>query len=295
LSAKDPQLDKSAFSLQNEIKKRKTQEIQRTIESRKVAEARGEIPASSDPRRSTQTIRVVSDSSRATQTAKAVPSIPDKSRSSQTTQITKYSFDSWSLSQTIDLNSRANRSMRDANYPTTGSRRSLMIGLGAGILAALVLVSSLVLAGSSNAHAVPPTPTLVPLPLVSASDVSGYLKRNGVPILEMRELPVDRTIWYANQEVQFDVQRGENKGTFIFLSYPSDKWAVGDSLEAESLQKFKGWQVNAISNVLILTSPDAAPDIQSEMSSHLTSYLLSPYRSYLPTPTPEPPKATATQ
>jgi len=124
--------------------------------------------------------------------------------------------------------------------------------------------------------------------MVSVNDVVNYLKNASVPITDFRQLPVDTASWSANQEVQFDIQRNGNKGTFIVLSYTNRDRAVDDQMVAMGSVRFKGWQVSLMSNVLLLTSPDAPLDIRSEIGSHMTSYLLAPYRPFLPTATPQP-------
>src|SRR5436190_1044208 len=89
--ADDKNKQSASFSLQNEIKKRRTQEIARAIENKKIEQARGgddprrtsqsmpSVPAP-DPRRASQTTNVA-DPRRASQTANAV----DPRRASQTT------------------------------------------------------------------------------------------------------------------------------------------------------------------------------------------------------------------
>jgi hypothetical protein len=288
MSDKDQKPDKSGFSLQNEIKKRKTQEVQRAIEQKRVTEARGEASPKADPRRTSQTSGVVpsaKDPKRTSQTTNAAPSADPR----RATQTVRSVTDPRRTSQAISLEKRATQTISAlANH----SRRNLFIAAIATILVIVVLGGSVLLAMNSSSNTVQPTSTPVPLRAVKANDVIDYLKKAGVPVLALREIPVDRASWIAEQEMQFDVQRGANKATFILLSYASRDWIITDSFKAIGNAKFKNWQMSIMSNVLLLSSPDAAPDIKTEISSHLTSYLLVPYRPFLPTPTP-PPTATA--
>ncbi len=167
-----------------------------------------------------------------------------------------------------------------------------MIIIG-GATAAVVLLSLLVLlvTGSGNAA---PAPSQVPLPIVSAQDVISYLRLAGVPVLGIRSLSVPNETWGATQEFQFDVQRGDQKGIFLVLSYPSPGLVGMDSFSARLSKRFKGWQQLTRSNILLLISPDSAKAIGDEITNHVSQYTTAPYRAYIATSTGQPVIALST-
>ena len=275
MTDKDQKDGKSGFSLQGEIKKRKTQEMQRAIDQQRVTDPRrtsqttNAASTAPDPRRASQTMPTVQPAAQPRRQTQTNAAVPDPRRTSQVTGITK-------------------RVTQTAAMPVIHSRRNLMIAGIATFLAVMVLGGTFLLARSS-VNTVSPTPTpMSVLPTVSANDVVNYLRQANVPISNLRQLPVDSAAWLATEEIQFDIQRSGGKATFLVLSYASPDRAISDDFRAKANAKFKDWQITPISNILVFTSPDAAPDIKTEMGSHLTSYLLAPYRPFLPTPTAQP-------
>src|SRR5271165_2068479 len=78
MNNRDDQADKPKDSLKQAIAKRKTQEMLRAIEDKKVAEARGDVkrasqsmPAATDPKRTSQSVPAAADPKRASQSMQA--------------------------------------------------------------------------------------------------------------------------------------------------------------------------------------------------------------------------------
>jgi hypothetical protein len=134
----------------------------------------------------------------------------------------------------------------------------------------------------------PPSPTTTPMPLgqIGARAAVDYLKSLSVPISNVRSFQVPNENWMANEEIQFDVQRGTGKGTFILLSYDSGNKASLDAFKASGAPKYKNWTVAPVSNLLLLALPDTADSLQNEIASHLTQKLIAPYRLFVATATP---------
>src|SRR5262245_46767714 len=249
--------NKSKRTLKDELQKRKTQQIRREIEARQVSQTV----------RPGQPTREVAPSHR--------PPVPPAGAHKRTTQTT-------AVSPTTE------RRFGLSIWPLRPRTAIVMAGTAAVILLLLMVV---LLTGGNNPA---PTPAQVALPIVAAQDVVNYLKMAGVPVSGLRAFRVPNETWQANQEFQFDVLRGDQKGLFLLLSYPSPRLTSRDSFSVRLSSRFKSWQQISISNILLLISPDSAKPIGDEVASHLSQYLVAPYRAYISTSTGQPVLALAT-
>jgi hypothetical protein len=275
MSDKDLPPDKGAFSLRKEVHKRQTQAMQRALEEKRASKtdntsfadkplptpawkrASQEIPAPpstvpADPRR-TQTMRT-------TQTARATQPVTAPKRTTQLIPAAAVTHPRFMF-----------------------GRRESLIAIAALGLAILVCTGTLLIASNPQTAT---TPTPLPLPVVRASDVIAYFKNAGVTVSSTREIPASNRDWSANQEIQFNVQVGQDKGQFLILSYDSTERKVPDVFKASNSPKFKTWHLTTASNILLLTAPETNPVLIAALQSHLTQYLVAPYRNFLPTATP---------
>ncbi len=239
------------WSLQHEIKKRKTQELLRTLEAKQVR------TASPVPRRPTAPAPQPGTSPKPV--ARVIPA------SQRTTQVA-----------------------RVVSAPSRLTRRQRRLAVIATICAVTIcLLSGLV------ADSLPPAqPRLAPLPTTSVTNLVGYLQQVGVPLGALQTFAVPNDTWGAKEEVQFDVYGGRvgrvtnDKGVFVVLRYDSLVRRSLDAFKAAFNPKFKSWKQMQVSNLLVLASPDTAEPLVAEIASHLTQYLIAPYRSFIPTATP---------
>ncbi len=254
----------SKFSLKGEIQKRKTQELARQIEERKAAAARGEGQLGAvDPRRTTQTTPAVRSGSVA---PKQAPQTVDPRRTTQARRAVKPSSHAQSRSSLIPKLTRGQKSL-------------LIAGTAAILIVFVCMGTTAIIADKANV-----TPTLAPLPIVSASNVIAYLKKVDVPITGDRELAIPAGSWRASQEIEFKVRRADKSGLFIILSYKSSDHKITDIFRASG--RLKNWKMLDVANILMFVSPDSEQGIREEISSHIIQYLLAPYRPFLPTATP---------
>ncbi|MHB8630146.1 MAG: hypothetical protein ACYDBJ_28340 [Aggregatilineales bacterium] len=168
---------------------------------------------------------------------------------------------------------------------TNWTRQQAEMLLGVVVLAGAILVCGLTLAfGSALGEAPPPTttPTVVPYPVRSAAEVMAQLKRLGVPFNTVQTVPVPNPTWQASQALQFKV----DMSTFLLLSYADMSKAGVDAFKATNNAAFNSWRVIQIANVILAALPGADGQLVSALASHLTTYLIVPYRSFLPTETP---------
>src|SRR5205814_4070241 len=93
-----------------------------------------------------------------------------------------------------------------------------------------------------------PQAAFAPLPIVSASAVVDHLKESGLPVVNLRTFAASNSGWTAKEEIQFDLQRGADKGIFILLSYDSAAQAGLDGFTATSSAKVKNWKMSQYSN-----------------------------------------------
>jgi hypothetical protein len=165
---------------------------------------------------------------------------------------------------------------------TRRARREQAILVVSGMLVLLVCLGTAIAATSQPAS---PTPTFVPLPTTDAMNVIDYLRRVGVPVSNVQTMQVPNEAWNANQQIQFTVRRQNDTGHFIVLSYPSPAQASADAFRAANSERFKAWSRIQMANVLVLVSPDTVEGLRAAVASHLTQYLIAPYRSFIPTAT----------
>ncbi len=241
--------DKDKFSLKENIQKRKTQEIQRTILDQQIAKARGD--SAMPPAKPAPPVR---------------PQRPAK-RASQELQSDK-------RATLVASSVRANR-QRD--------RVRLIVGIAA-TLVLFTCAASLVLA--SNSASIPlPTPTFVPLPNVTAMNIVDYLGKVGLSAANLRQYDPQTDAWRAMEELEFNLQRGADKVEVIALSYPTSAAKMPDVFRAHSSSKFKTWQMLTVANMILLISPDSSPGLSQDLTSHVMQFTLAPYRSFWPTAT----------
>ncbi|MHB8628270.1 MAG: WD40 repeat domain-containing protein [Aggregatilineales bacterium] len=126
-------------------------------------------------------------------------------------------------------------------------------------------------------------------PVRSAAEVLAQLKRLGVPFNAVQSVPMPNAIWQASQALQFKV----DTSTFLLLSYADMDKAGVDAFKATNNAAFKNWQVIQIANVILAALPGADVQLVSALASHLTTYLIAPYRPFLPTATPAPTAAAS--
>jgi hypothetical protein len=236
------------WSLQREIQKRKTEDLLRTIEAR-----RGPLTLYQP------TISVSPAESRAV----APRMEPKKAKSARPVK-----------ERTVEARRAARRMFSPAPHHI----------LIAAVVSTLALIIMLVIVLNDQR----PSLAFEPIPAVRAEDTIAYLQKIGVPFTSLRTFTVPNATWDARDEIEFEVRRGSIKGVFVVLSYNSPGEAGIDAFKATYHQKFSKWGLQQIANILLLSSPDTVPVLSTEMGSHLTQYLVAPYRSFIPIATQVP-------
>jgi hypothetical protein len=282
VSDKDFPPDKGAFSLKKEIHKRQTQAMQKALEEKRASKTiqPENTPFANKPLPPPAWKRATQESSAQPSTAPADPRRTQTVRTTQTAQTVQ-------AARPIAAPKRATQSI-----PAVGTarprfalgRRQSLIAIAAAGLVLLVCTGTLLIASNPQPSV---TPTPIPLPAVKASDVIAYFQKAGVTISSTREIPASNPDWAASQEIQFSVQVGQEKGQFIILSYDNAERKVPDVFKASNSAKFKTWQLTTASNILLLTAPETNPALLAALQSHLTQFLVAPYRDFLPTATPK--------
>jgi hypothetical protein len=237
------------WSLAKEIKKRKTQEVLRAVESRHI-----------------QTARPLKLSRTTTQMSIArEPQVIPKC-----------------ITQTVLESKRTTQVVRVVGHAAHWTRRQKQIAaLGAILITSVCFITTLVATSQPISQT-----ALSPLPTTRTGDLIRYLRSVGVPIANLQTFTVPNAMWSANEEVRFDVQQWNGKGIFVVLSYDSPAQVGIDAFKATYDQKFKNWNLVQVSNALVLSSPDTVQSLSAEIASHVTQYLIAPYRSFIPTATP---------
>lgn len=279
MSDKDFPPDKGAFSLKKEIHKRQTQAMQKALEEKRASKTiqPDNTPIANKPLPPPAWKRATQESSAQPSTTPADPRRTQTMRTTQTVPTARPARPPKRATQSTPV------------VPTFRKRfalgrRESIIAIAAAGLVMLICTGTLLIASNPQPTI---TPTSVPLPVVKASDVIDYFKQVGVTISSTREIPASNPDWAASQEIQFNVQLGQDKGQFLILSYDNAERKVPDVFKASNSPRFKTWQLTTASNILLLAAPETNPALLAALQSHLTQYLVAPYRDFLPTSTPK--------
>ncbi|MCC7450365.1 MAG: hypothetical protein IT324_23300 [Anaerolineae bacterium] len=279
------------WSLPDEIKKRKTQDLARQIEIRSGGTAPLRLPGQHPPanaplqpldpntartapanKRTTQTLRTaLSDPSRIPPPAlpaapilkplprNAAPTIPASARTSQVLAVvTGEPPEHWTRQQ----------------------RRiaSIAIALIVGVCLFTGILATRPIAGRQQ--------TFKPLPTAYTASVVAYLKAMRLPFVDFRTFTVPDATWKAREMVQFEIMHDGHRGTFLVMSYDTIAQAGADAFRASFDRKYGAWKLIQMNNILLLAAPHSSAMLTSEVASHLNQFLIAPYRSFIPTATP---------
>jgi hypothetical protein len=124
------------------------------------------------------------------------------------------------------------------------------------------------------------------LPAAPIDLAIAYLQKNGIQI-DYRDNVSDPVLgWHSPVQRHVVAQDKADQGTFILLSYTSSEDALTGAYLVEGNQKYQNWHIIPAANILVLSDPKTDTAIYSAVASHLTQFLIAPYRSYLSTATP---------
>ncbi len=186
----------------------------------------------------------------------------------------------------LDPDALIDKALETVRYHTGWTRQQAAILLGALLVIGLIFFCALTGVIGSTLGQPTATPTAVPLANRSAADVLGYLKAMPVTLSAVQTLAVPNATWQAAQGAQFTAQVGAKSGAVTLLSYASVGSAGVDAFKATNAAAFSGWAIVQLANVLLISPSGTDADVLNALESHLTTYLLAPYRAYLPTATP---------
>jgi len=315
------------WSLQGELKKRKTQEIDRQIEKRKTQTQSSPTVAPTGLTSPTEVKRSTTELKRSTQSGVAVPSQDVKRASTEVKRVTQ----SMSPVSPASVGSGTRSSIAEPTRVTPPTKaitqtmgavgealpqikpkqRKFLVALLGLTVALLVIMSGVVMLGaaispSTAAPAMVETagtafalqPTVAPLPAKSADDVYSYFtKQQGLTLSSITPYGVPNNIWHANREISFLV--GKNK--YYLLSYDDQNAKyMGLDITLHPSARAKGFQYFTASNVLLVTGinadDNATPDSTTwrALISHMTTLIMVPQMPYLSRPTETGAPATAT-
>ncbi|MCC7450105.1 MAG: hypothetical protein IT324_21995 [Anaerolineae bacterium] len=285
------------WSLPDELKKRKTQDLARQIEIRSGGTAPLRLPDQQPPAKpqtgplnhptlkplDPNTARTMPSSKRETQTLRAALSDPSRIPAPPAEPVLKPL--PRNAAPTIPASARTSQMLAvvTGDVPERWSRKQKRT---AGIALALILGVCLftsILASRSTAIR---QQTFKPLPTAYTASVVAYLKAMRMPFADFRTFAVPDAMWKAREMVQFEILHDGHRGTFLVMSYDTIAQAGADAFRASFDRKYGTWKLIQINNVLLLAAPRSSEMLTSEIASHLNQFLIAPYRSFIPTSTP---------
>ncbi len=218
------------WSLRKEVKKRKTQELERQLAAKALPD-----PLRPHKQSSGRSLRVLlpSNAVRKLLRRETPKTAPASKRASQMLEVVT------------------------GEPPERWTRRQRRVAMAAVMLMISVCLFTSTLAWQSVAQSA----SFKPIPTSNTTNVVSYLTSAGVPVTNLRMFSGPNSTWSAREIIQFDVSRFRSSGTF-------------------------DWKLTQISNILVFAAPGTTPQLATDINSHLTQFLVAPYRSFIPTATP---------
>jgi hypothetical protein len=249
-------------SLQDELKKRRAYQTS--------SFAKQESPATK-----TTTTNAVPSSDAAKQPARQTGqnySVPQSANPPTKTQTIRTEFVK-TTSQTVNVSAQTDQV--GSVLQNLSNRQKTMI-LGGAIAVCLLMLVVLIFQPS-------PSEALTPIPVVSADQVVAYLDQVNVPILSRSAAAVENTV----SAVQLQVALAGHESPVIIAGYADVDKASGELLKAQYTPNnpYQGWVVSQTSNILLMIPATAPVEFQREIGSHVSQFLLAPYRAFIPTAT----------
>jgi hypothetical protein len=165
----------------------------------------------------------------------------------------------------------------------SGSKARIGAITAAIVLLLIVLGVLLITASGSSTES---TSIITPLPNVTALDSLLYLQQAGVQIMAQQALEIEKAQWAAEQGYRFRIADAPTRTELLMLSYASPDLAGRDLITLLNTGEYASWQIIQMANLLVILPSDIIPALATEIGSHLTQYVLAPYRDFLPTSTP---------
>ena len=243
------------WSLRKEVKKRKTQELERQLAAKALPD-----PLRPHKQSSGRSLRVLlpSNAVRKLLRRETPKTAPASKRASQMLEVVT------------------------GEPPERWTRRQRRVAMAAVMLMISVCLFTSTLAWQSVAQSA----SFKPIPTSNTTNVVNYLSNAGLPVTNLRVFSGHNSTWSAREIVQFDVSRFRSSGTFLVLTYDSPAQEGIDAFKSTFNPKFKDWKLTQISNILVFAAPGTTPQLATDINSHLTQFLVAPYRSFIPTATP---------
>lgn len=288
----------SKWSLPDEIKKRKTQDLARQIEIRSGGTQPLRLPGQHPPTKPSTTplndsglkpldpnvARTTPSTKRTTQTLREALSDPSRIAPPPPPVEPALKPLTPHAAHTVPSSARTSQMLAavTGDLPQHWTRKQKRIALSAvALILGICLLTSLL---ATRPLAVQPPP-LKPLPTANTASVVAYLKAVRLPFTDFRTFSVPDSTWNAREMVQFEIQRFSERGTFLVLSYDTTAHAGVDAFRAGYHPKYSTWKLIQMNNILLLAAPKSSNLLLNEIASHLNQFLIAPYRSYIPTAT----------
>ncbi len=270
--------DKKDFSLHDQIKKRKTQEILRGIEAQKVIRATGTHPSvEGEPAIPASPLTSLSTGSQSQQ--------PTSSRSGDPRRTTQVAALPSAARQTHQI--KVISSWAGTPHMTLSRRqRQRLIAVIATVL--IMSICGVVALTAANLPPQANMPTYAALPTANAEQVLSYLKDVGLHLANVTRLNAPDDPWHAQEQINFVATIGTASGHFTLLTYYTHAAQNKDYGTLMLDPRYKSWSFVERANVLLLIPTKAPASLTTALASHLTSLLEAPYYTYLPTPTSTP-------
>ena len=202
------------WSLKKEMQKRKTQEIIRGVEQKRISQAMDPVPSPSpkdgqNPKATGTTSAAKTSTGEVKRTTGTVPAgRPATGEFKRTTgAIPTAKTSTGDAKRATQLSTAAGASRRTtasmvpipSATEMVGAARRGIVPILVGVVVMLIVAMGLAI-GAGGLKLKTPTPTFIALPLVTAQDVIDHLKGVGVPISNLVDFPAPNQSWKATQE-----------------------------------------------------------------------------------------------
>ncbi len=126
---------------------------------------------------------------------------------------------------------------------------------------------------ATNRPTVTATPIVQVIPDVKASDAFTYFRKAGLSVSNFQVIAAPNTTWSAKEEIRFDMEDGDDKGSMLLLTYDTSAKAAKDAYKASQIETLKKWKIIQTSEFLLVSFPETPQTLNTIIINKLKQFL----------------------
>ena len=147
-----------------------------------------------------------------------------------------------------------------------------VLGIAAVAVIVVFLITGLTLT-AINRPTVTATPIVQVIPDVKASDAFTYFRKAGLSVSNFQVIAAPNTTWSAKEEIRFDMEDGDDKGSMLLLTYDTSAKAAKDAFKASQIETLRKWKIIQTSEFLLVSFPETPQTLNTIIINKLKQFL----------------------